>query len=99
MNGGYFRLPENAKRGTCRSCQQPIAWVQTASGARMPLDLATAGAARRRDDGAESLRDLLPAGRSLVEEKRARDEHNTGRLLFRPRSAQSSLRRHDASDG
>ena len=23
------------------SCQQPIAWVQTASGARMPLDLAT----------------------------------------------------------
>ena len=41
MNDGYFPLPENAKRGTCRSCQQPIAWVQTASGARMPLDLAT----------------------------------------------------------
>lgn len=40
MNDGYFPLPENAKRSTCRSCQQPIAWVQTASGARMPLDLA-----------------------------------------------------------
>lgn len=41
MNDGYFPLPENATRGTCRSCQQPIAWIQTASGARMPLDLAT----------------------------------------------------------
>jgi hypothetical protein len=47
MNDGYFPLPENAKRSTCRSCQQPIAWVQTASGARMPLDLARV---EQRDD-------------------------------------------------
>lgn len=41
MNDGYFPLPANAKRGICRSCRQPIAWVTTANGAHMPLDLAT----------------------------------------------------------
>ena len=41
MNDGCFPLPATAKRGTCRSCQQPVAWVTTGSGAHMPLDLAT----------------------------------------------------------
>lgn len=48
MNDGYFLLPANARRGTCRSCGQPIAWIVTTKGAAMPLDLATAEA---RDGG------------------------------------------------
>lgn len=41
MNDGYFPLPAAAKRGTCRSCGAPIAWVTGARGGHMPLDLGT----------------------------------------------------------
>lgn len=41
MHDGFYPLPANANRGTCRSCQAPIAWIVTDSGARMPLDLRT----------------------------------------------------------
>ena len=37
MNDGYFPAWHKAP---ISEGQQPIAWVQTASGARMPLDLA-----------------------------------------------------------
>lgn len=41
MTDGFYPLPANATRSTCRSCKAPIAWVATTSGARMPLDLGT----------------------------------------------------------
>lgn len=41
MNDGYFPLPANARRTTCRSCKAPVAWIVTESGAHMPLDLGT----------------------------------------------------------
>lgn len=41
MNDGFYPLPLRHEKSHCRSCKAPIAWVQTASGARMPLDLGT----------------------------------------------------------
>lgn len=41
MNDGYFPLPANATRSTCRSCKAPVAWITTGAGAHMPLDLGT----------------------------------------------------------
>jgi hypothetical protein len=34
-------IPPNADRGACRSCGEPIAWVITKSGKKMPVELAT----------------------------------------------------------
>lgn len=48
MHDGYFPLGLNPRRTTCRSCGAAIAWVTTAKGAHMPLDLATV---ESRDDG------------------------------------------------
>lgn len=34
-----FKIPENAERGYCRSCQAPIFWlVMPSSGKRMPVE-------------------------------------------------------------
>lgn len=30
--------PHRGERGTCRSCNAPVLWVETESGKRMPLD-------------------------------------------------------------
>lgn len=38
-NEGYYPIPPVFKAARCRSCGADITWVQTASGARMPLDL------------------------------------------------------------
>lgn len=40
MNDGYFILPAGAQRARCRSCQAEIAYIITARGQRMPLDVA-----------------------------------------------------------
>lgn len=37
---GYYKLPGRYDVGRCRSCGAAIVWIQTGSGARMPLDLA-----------------------------------------------------------
>ena len=36
-----FEIPENADRGACRSCGKAIAWVITAKGKKMPVELDT----------------------------------------------------------
>ena len=71
MNDGYFPLPERAKRGQCRSCQQPIAWITTASGATMPLDLATA---EQRDGVTMAMKHFVtcPHGRAWSKKAGAR---------------------------
>lgn len=41
MNGRQltFDVPPDADRGTCRSCGRPVAWIITAKGKKMPVDL------------------------------------------------------------
>ena len=34
-----FDIPADADRGACRSCGEPIAWVLTAKGKKMPVEL------------------------------------------------------------
>ncbi len=36
-----FEIPDAADRGTCRSCGEPIAWVITDAGKRMPVELSS----------------------------------------------------------
>lgn len=39
---GEYPIPPKAQPVLCKSCQRQIVWTQTATGARMPLSLATA---------------------------------------------------------
>lgn len=36
-----FEIPDDADRGECRSCGEPIAWVVTPKGKKMPVELKT----------------------------------------------------------
>ncbi len=69
MNDGYFPLPAAAKRGTCRSCGAPVAWIITVSGANMPLDL---GTIEQRDGTDMALNHfaLCPQGATWSKKKR-----------------------------
>lgn len=63
MNDGFYPLPLHHQKSQCRSCKAPIVWVQTASGARMPLDL---GTVEHRDgmDMAQTHFALCPQGKA-----------------------------------
>ncbi len=36
-----FAIPDDADRSRCRSCGEPIAWIVTDNGKKMPVELAT----------------------------------------------------------
>ncbi len=36
-----FDIPPDTDRGSCRSCGEPIAWIVTAKGKKMPVEIAT----------------------------------------------------------
>jgi len=38
---GEYAIPIGAREGHCLSCNAPVVWVMTKSGAAMPLSLAT----------------------------------------------------------
>lgn len=51
-----FDIPADADRGACRSCGEPIAWILTAKGKKMPVELATKESHFARCPAAQSWR-------------------------------------------
>lgn len=40
----FFDIPAGTREAACRSCDEPIYWIETVRGKRMPVDLTANGA-------------------------------------------------------